>query len=127
MKPLLQRLCWLAIRALEKLKHHDCEICAAFTVQEEVGARGAGPVADMIKPDVAIALDTTLAVDTPGVADNQRVSRQGDGAGLLVMDSMAISDLELLEQFEKLAKQKKIKAQRAILPIGGSDAATIQR
>ncbi len=119
--------CWLTIRAIERATYHDCEIVAVFTVQEEVGCRGAGPAAEAIGPDIAISLDTTLCVDTPGVPDDQCVTRQGEGAGLLVMDSMAISDLELLEQFEALAKRKKIKAQRTILPRGGNDAATIQR
>ncbi len=119
--------CWLALRAIEKLKHHDCEIIAAFTVQEEVGCRGAGPAADQIKPDIAIALDTNLCVDIPGVEENQRVTKQGDGAGLMVMDGLTISDLDLLEQFEQVAAKRKIKAQRSILPRGGTDAATIQR
>ena len=119
--------CWLAIRAIEKAKRHPCDIHVVFTVQEEVGCRGAGPAAQAINPDIAIALDTTLCVDTPGVPDEQRVTKQGQGAGLMVMDSSAIADLELFESFEKLAGQKKIKAQRTILPRGGNDAATIQR
>ena len=80
-----------------------------------------------IKPQnlmVAAGDQVTLA---PGVDEDQRVSKQGDGAGLLVMDSYTISDLELLEQFEAIAKRRKIKAQRTLLPSGGSDAATIQR
>ena len=119
--------CWLAIRAIQQLKNHPCEIYAVFTAQEEVGCRGAGPAADSIKPDIAIALDTTLCVDTPGVPEEQRVTKQADGTGLMVMDSMSITDQGLLESFEKLAKKKKIKAQRTILPRGGSDASTIQR
>ena len=119
--------CWLAIRALQKVRTHACEIYVVFTVQEEVGCRGAGPAAQAIQPDVAIALDTTLCVDTPGVAEADRVTKQGDGAGLMVMDTSAIADLKLLESFEKLATQKKIKAQRTILPRGGNDASTIQR
>jgi endoglucanase len=119
--------CWLALRAVRQLKSHACEIHCAFTVQEEVGCRGAGPAAEAIQPDIAIALDTTLCVDTPGVPDDDAVTTQGEGAGLMVMDSSAISDVGLLEAFEKLARKKKIKAQRTILPRGGTDASTIQR
>ena len=119
--------CWIALRAIEKLKTHDCEIHCVFTVQEEVGLRGAGPAAYAVEPDVAINLDTTLAVDVPGVPDEERVSRQGEGAGLHLMDSMGISDIVLVEELEALAKKKKIKAQRTLLPLGGTDAATIQR
>ena len=119
--------CWLAIRALQKLKTHGCEIYVVFTVQEEVGCRGAGPAAEAIQPDVAIALDTTLCVDTPGVPESDRVTKQGAGAGLMVMDTSAITDLELLESFEKIAAKERIKVQRTILPRGGTDASTIQR
>lgn len=119
--------CWVAIEALRALKSHDCEVHCVFTVQEEVGCRGAGPASFGISPDVVVSLDTTLAVDTPGVPDDQRVSKQGDGAGLLVMDSSMISDVDLVTEFESLAKKKKIKAQRTILPRGGNDGFAIQK
>jgi len=119
--------CWLCIRSLQKLKHHDCDIYCVFTVQEEVGCRGAGPAAAALEPDIAISLDTTLAVDTPGVSDEQAVSKAGEGAGLLVLDSTVISDPLLLADFEAVAKKNEIKVQRTLLPRGGNDAATIQR
>lgn len=121
--------CWIAIQALRKLKKagHVCEVHMVFTVQEEVGLRGAGPATFNIRPDVGIALDTTLCCDTPGIPENESVTRQGEGVGLNVMDGSAIVDLELLEQFEALAKKKKIKAQRTILHRGGTDAGTMQR
>lgn len=119
--------CWVILRALERLQHHHCDIYAVFTVQEEVGCRGAGPAAAAIEPDIAISIDTTLAVDTPGVSDDQSVTHAGDGAGLMVMDSTVISDPQLLHDFETVAKKHKIKVQRTILPRGGNDAATIQR
>ncbi len=122
--------CWVAIEALRKFKKaggHACEVHMVFTVQEEVGLRGAGPATFNIQPDVGIALDTTLCCDTPGVPDNESVTQQGKGVGLNVMDGAAIVDLELLEQFEALAEKKKIKAQRTILHRGGTDAGTMQR
>jgi endoglucanase len=119
--------CWLAIRALQNLKHHDCELHCVFTVQEEVGLRGAGAAAFGIEPDVGIALDTTLCVDTPGVPEEQRVTRQGQGAALTVMDSASIADLDLFNEFEAVARKRKIKHQRSILPRGGTDAAALQR
>ncbi len=119
--------CWIAIRALQQLRDHACEIHCVFTVQEEVGLRGAGTSAYAVKPDIGIAIDTTLCVDTPGVPDEQRVSIQGAGAGLTVMDSSFISDLELYEEFERVAKENNIKYQRSILPRGGTDSGTIQR
>lgn len=117
---------WVCIESLRKIRHHDAEIHCVFTVQEEVGLRGAGTSSHTIEPDIAVSVDTTLAVDTPGVPDDQRVSKQGDGAGILVMDSSMISDLGLVEDFDRVAKERKIKAQRTILPRGGNDGATIQ-
>jgi len=119
--------CWVAIEAMKKTKHHDCEIHCVFTVQEEVGLRGAGTAAYAIRPDVGIALDTTLCCDTPGITDNECVTRQGDGVGLNVLDGAAIVDMELLEKFETLARKHKIKAQRTMLTRGGTDAGTMQR
>lgn len=119
--------CWVAIEALKKAKHHDCEIHCVFTVQEEVGLRGAGTAAYAVKPDVGICCDTTLCCDTPGISDNERVTKQGEGVGLNVLDGTAIVDMELLETFEQLATKKKIKAQRTMLTRGGTDAGTMQR
>lgn len=119
--------CWAQIRALEQLRHHACEIHAAWTVQEEVGLRGAIPAAYHVQPDIGVACDTTLCCKTPGVPDEQRVSVAGDGVCLHVMDSSAIADLELIEQIEAVAQRQGIKCQRAILPRGGQDGAAIQR
>ncbi len=119
--------CWIAIRAIEKLSHHDCEIHCVFTVQEEVGLRGAMTSAYAVRPDIGIGIDTTLCVDTPGVPKEERVTKHGDGAGLTAMDSSFISDYELLERFETLAKKHQIPHQRSILPRGGTDSGGIQR
>ncbi len=118
--------CWIALRAVEKLKQHHCEIHCVFTVQEEVGLRGARTAAYRIKPDIGIALDTTLCVDTPGVPEDMAVTRQGKGVGITCMDSTSIGDYDLIEQFEAIARKKKIAHQRSILPRGGTDAGTMQ-
>lgn len=122
--------CWIAIEAIKKLdkaKNHDCEVHCVFTVQEEVGLRGAGTAAYGITPDIGIAIDTTLCCDTPGVPCEMRVSEQGKGAALTIMDGASIADLSLLEEIESVAKKAKIPHQRSILPKGGTDAGTIQR
>jgi endoglucanase len=119
--------CWIVIEAIRKLKKHRCEIICVFTVQEEVGLRGALTAAYDVKPDVGIAIDTTLCVDTPGVPAEVSTTTQGKGAALTVMDSASIADLELLETFEHLASEREIPAQRSILGRGGTDAGSIQR
>lgn len=119
--------CWAQIRAIENLQHHTCEIVAVWTVQEEVGLRGAAPAAFAADPDIGVACDTTLCCRTPGVPEEDRVSIAGDGVCLHVMDGSMISDQDLVEQFENIARQRDIKCQRAILPRGGQDGAAIQR
>lgn len=119
--------CWAQIRAIEQLEHHNCDICAAWTVQEEVGLRGAFPAAYEIEPDFGIACDTTLCCKTPGIPDEERVTVAGDGVCLHIMDSSMIGDIRLIEEIEAIAAAKDIKCQRGILPRGGQDGAAIQR
>lgn len=119
--------CWAVIRALEKLEHHACEIHAVWTVQEEVGLRGALPAAYGVAPDVGISCDTTLCCKTPGVPDEQRITVPGGGVCLKVMDSSTIVDIRMLEEIEVVAKARGIKCQRGVLPSGGQDGAMIQR
>ena len=119
--------CWAQIKSLEALQHHNCEIYAVWTVQEEVGLRGAQTAAFGVEPDIGVACDTTLCCKTPGVPDEDRVSVAGEGVCLHVMDSSMISDIGLVEQFEAVAKANSIKCQRAVLPRGGQDGAMIQR
>jgi len=117
-----------ACRLLAKRKGgHACEIVCAFTTQEEVGLRGAQTAAYAVKADIGVGLDVTLACDTPGVPDNQRVTKQGLGAGILIQDSSMIADHELVADVVKVAKKHRIPFQKSILPRGGQDGAAIQR
>jgi len=122
--------CWIAIKAVQHLDakkiKHACEIACVFTVQEEVGLRGAQTSAHALKPDIGIGLDTTLCVDTPGTPDDQVVTRQGGGATITCMDSSAIGDYGLLEQMTAVAESHKIPHQRSVLPRGGTDTGGIQ-
>jgi endoglucanase len=118
---------FVAIEAMRKAKNPKYEVVLAATVQEEVGCRGAGVAAYKIEPDIALAIDVTLAVDIPGVPEDERVTKQGDGAALTIMDSMTISDRSLIDEFESVAKKKEIPMQLSILPKGGTDAGPMQR
>lgn len=119
--------CWAQIRAIENLKECGCEIHAAWTVQEEVGLRGAGPAAFGIEPDIAVACDTTLCCQTPGVPEEERVTEFGAGVCLHIMDSSMIADIRLIEDIESIAAAQDIRCQRGILPRGGQDGAAIQK
>lgn len=123
--------CWLGIESVRQIDAsgtgHACELYAAFTVQEEVGLRGARTCAYAIRPHVGIGLDVTLACDTPGVPSEESVSIHGKGFALHVMDSSFISDHKLVDDIEALAKKKRIPYQRSILAAGGQDGAAAQQ
>ena len=117
---------YVLIEALKKAKDVKAEIVAVVSVQEEVGVRGAITSAYGIEPDVGVALDVTIASDVPGVDPSDQVTEMGQGTGVGVMDSMAISDPRLVKRFRELADDEGIKYQLDILLGGGTDAAAMQ-
>ncbi|HMN40067.1 MAG TPA: M20/M25/M40 family metallo-hydrolase [Phycisphaerales bacterium] len=123
--------CWLGIesvRAIDAGKaSHACDLYVVFTVQEEVGLRGAHTASFGVEPDIAIGLDVTLACDTPGVPADEMVTKHGDGCGLHIMDSSFISDYRLINDLEAVATKNGIKHQRTILGRGGQDGAAGQQ
>lgn len=123
--------CWLgleSVRAIDKAKvAHAAEIVVAFTVQEEVGLRGAKTSSFSVEPDIAIGLDVTLSCDTPGVPAEDATTIQGEGAGLHVKDSSFIADADLVDELEAVASKKRIKTQRTVLSGGGQDGAAAQQ
>ena len=118
---------YVMIEALRKAKGNTNDIYAVGTVQEEVGLRGATTSAYEIEPDIAIALDTTLAMDTPGNEPHNKVAELGKGITISIMNSAVISDRELVKELRSIAKKKKIPVQLEILPRGGTDAGAMQR
>src|SRR5262245_28290438 len=122
--------CWLGIESIRKLDKgsgHACEVVVAFTTQEEVGLRGAKTASHRVQPDVGLGLDVTLSCDTPGVPEEEWVTKHGSGFGLHIKDSSFISDYQLTAQIEGLAKKHKIPYQRTILAAGGQDGAAAQQ
>lgn len=118
---------YIGIETLRSMKKPKHDIYGVFTVQEEVGLRGAFTSTYGIAPDIGIALDTTIASDTPGVPGEQKITALGKGVGIKVMDGSIICDRELVDTFVSLAKKHKIKHQLEVLPRGGTDAGAIQR
>jgi endoglucanase len=115
------------IETLRRLGTHQVDVIAVATVQEEVGLRGATTAAFSVEPDVAIALDTTLAVDTPGMPDSEAVTRLGEGVAIKVFDSSFIPNYKLVQHMRTIAERHTIKHQLEVLPRGGTDAGAMQR
>lgn len=98
-----------------------------FTVQEEVGIRGAQAAALHIQPDFGFGLDTTIAYDVPGSSDHEQVTRLGMGTAVKIMDSSTICDYRMVRYMKNIATEHGIQWQSEILPAGGTDTAGIQR
>ena len=115
------------IEALRKLGKHSATVIAVATVQEEVGLRGATTAAYGVDPDVAVAIDTTLAVDTPGMPETEAVTRLGAGVAIKVFDSSFIPNFKLVGHLRQVAERHAITHQLEVLPRGGTDAGAMQR
>tara|TARA_B110000003_G_scaffold265524_1_gene291475 strand:- start:688 stop:1734 length:1047 start_codon:yes stop_codon:yes gene_type:complete len=113
------------LREMKNIPPYD--VYAVFTVQEEIGVRGANVSSMDINPDFGFGLDTTIAWDTPGSTKQEQVSALGDGACIKIMDSSTVCDYRMVKYMKELAKNKNIKTQLEILPAGGTDTAGIQR
>lgn len=121
---------YVLIEVLKKLKESELpayDIYATFTVQEEVGIRGAQVATQQIQPDFGFAIDTTIAYDTPGAQPHESVTRLGNGAAIKIMDASAIADSRVTGFLKSLAIENNIKWQSELLPAGGTDTAHIQR
>jgi len=116
------------LKSLKKSRRKPSyDFYATFTVQEEVGLRGAHAAALEVQPDFGFGLDTTIAYDTPGARPQEKVTSLGEGAGIKIMDSSTICDYRMVEFLKSTAKEKKIKWQPEILKAGGTDTAGLQR
>jgi len=120
---------YILVEALKKLKGKTLPhtLYAVFTVQEEVGLRGAIAAASGVDPFFGINLDVTLAYDLPGAAPHEQVTRLGEGTAIKVLDGRTICDYRMVNYMKKLAKQKKINYQLEVLPAGGTDTAGMQK
>lgn len=103
------------------------ELIAAFTVQEEVGLRGARVAAYAEDPDAAVVLECTAANEVPNRRDVSPSTRLGEGPAVTVMDNSFIADSRLVEHFLSVAARKSIPVQVKQPNIGGTDAGAIQR
>ena len=101
------------------------DLHAAFTVQEEVGLRGAGVAAYAIEPDCAFALEGTVADDLPKEKDASPTTQLGNGPAITVMDRSVISDRRLLRLLTSTAEELDIPYQVKQPGIGGTDAGAI--
>ncbi|TGE33512.1 M42 family metallopeptidase [Desulfosporosinus sp. Sb-LF] len=114
--------CFVAIEALKRTKSTH-ELAFVFTVQEEVGTRGAQTAAFALEPDLAIAVDVTLTGDTPK-AHTMSVEL-GNGVGIKVLDRSMVTSPQIKRWMAAVATDKNIPFQWEILEFGGTDSGAI--
>ncbi|GAB4407368.1 MAG: M42 family metallopeptidase [Bacteroidia bacterium] len=118
---------YILIEALRMMAKPAYDFYAVFTVQEEVGMRGATTAAHRIGPDFGFGLDTTIANDLPSAQEHEKITRLGKGTAVKIMDSSVISDERMVRFMEAVAERHAIPFQREILTGGGTDTAPLQR
>jgi endoglucanase len=100
------------------------EIYFVFSVQEEVGLRGANTAAFGIEPDLGLAVDVTRTGDTPRSA-KMEVSL-GKGPAIKVRDQRMISDPRVVKWMAETAEKAQLPFQLEVLERGTTDAGAIQ-
>jgi endoglucanase len=120
---------YILYETLKNLKNKKIpyDLYAGFTVQEEVGLRGAISSAGHIDPDFGFGLDVTIAFDTPSAQSHEMITELGKGTAIKILDGMTICDYRMVNYLRELADKKKIKWQHEVLPAGGTDTAGLQR
>lgn len=115
--------CFILLSAMENIKSAENDLWFVFSVQEEVGLRGAKTAAFSIMPDYAVAVDVTDTGDTPGCPP--MAVKLGAGAAIKIMDRSVICDSGVTEKLIGAAEKAGIKYQREIMTDGGTDTGAI--
>jgi tetrahedral aminopeptidase len=121
--------CYALLKVMEKLpKKLNATVYAVGSAQEEVGLKGARVAAYRINPDYAIALDTTIAGDTPGIKETESSLKLGSGPAITIMEASGrgvITHPKVRKTMFQAAKAGKIPIQVDVLEGGMTDAAII--
>ena len=96
-----------------------------FTVQEEVGLRGAGVAANRINPDIALVLESTTCSDAAGFKEHEQVTSMGGGVAVSFMDMRTVVNTDFHRWLYKLAEDNQIPVQYKCSTSGGNDAGKI--
>jgi endoglucanase len=129
-KALDDRLGVATLIELIKSSPSNIDLLAAFTVQEEIGLRGAKVAAQYFKPDMAIAIDTTPANDLPMQREGENTfynTKLGLGPAIYINNSSTIDDPRLVKFLQETAEKSKIPYQIRQPGGGGTDAGAIQK
>lgn len=116
---------FIQAEVFRQLKNPFYNVYAVFTVQEEVGVRGATTASFGIDADVCLCLDTTGAADIPGVSVQDYLVRVAGGVGISALDARTITPLPLFNALTRVCAEKHIPYQVRIAQRGGNDAGAV--
>jgi tetrahedral aminopeptidase len=121
--------CAILIETLAALKGEELHftVVANFAVAEEVGLRGAETAAYQIQPDVALAIEGTIAADTPGTNAAKQPTGFGKGPAISVLDNSLIVSSRMVKTLTGIADDNDIPWQYKVPAPGGTDAGAIHR
>ncbi|MCD8085521.1 MAG: M42 family metallopeptidase [Clostridiales bacterium] len=117
--------CFVLLEALRQVERPQNDLYFVFSVQEEVGCRGARTAAWSVHPEYGIAVDVTCPDDVPGAA-HVGSTAVGKGAAVKVMDRSVICTPSLVKRLREIAEANQIAVQDDILTCGGTDAGPMQ-
>ena len=121
--------CYILLKAMEKLPANlKSTVYAVGSAQEEVGLKGARVAAYKLNPDYALALDTTIAGDTPEIKETESSLKLGKGPAITIMEASGhgvITHPKVRDVLMKAAKNRRIPVQVDVLEGGVTDAAII--
>jgi len=118
---------YILLETLKELGDVPYDVYGVFTVQEEVGLRGALVASHHISPDFGFGLDTTIAYDVPGARAEEKITELGKGVAIKIMDTSSIADYRMVRYMKEVAANHNIKWQPEVLTGGGTDTAGMQR
>jgi len=120
--------CAVVIEVMRRLaaEGHPNVLIVAATTQEETGVRGAHTAADVVHPDIGIAIEGGVAGDVPGARPEETQARLGAGPGVFLYDFSEQPNRRLVSLIKETAKAEKIPLQFDLVSGYGDDASAIQ-
>ncbi|HHW46363.1 MAG TPA: M42 family metallopeptidase [Clostridiales bacterium] len=115
--------CYILMNLLCSESEYD--FYATFTVQEELGLRGAKTAAFSVRPDSCIVIEATTAADIAGVSEENQVCRLNSGPVISFMDNSTVYDREYYSQTFKVANELGIPCQTKSVVAGGNNSGAI--
>lgn len=117
---------FVMLEALRKKPKLNCDLYLTATVQEEAGLRGARIIVPVIEPDFVLALEGTVAMDLPGIAENKTLANVEKGPEIRLLDRFLVAHRPFSYFIMDMAKKKKIPYQVTVKNAGSTNATAMQ-